>query len=119
MCSDCPDWDECSGCSIEKGDIKPVCAAPLDHTSASEPGATLETLEIDEEHWRAMDNSTNILACYNPDACGGGVTGAEGFCASGYKGACEGVREEATRLVLVVRSDCLNEAMPSLAVRVS
>ena len=101
MCSDCPDWDRCVGCSIENEYNAPVCEEPLDHTLANEPGVTLKTLNIVPGYWRATSTSDKVLACYNPDACSGGVTGAEAFCASGYKEACEGVREEATRLMLV------------------
>ncbi|CAM9792296.1 unnamed protein product, partial [Ectocarpus sp. 12 AP-2014] len=43
-------------------------------------------LNIDEGFWRATNESDSILACYNADACIGGQTGADSFCASGYKG---------------------------------
>ncbi|CAN0398759.1 unnamed protein product, partial [Ectocarpus sp. 13 AM-2016] len=46
----------------------------------------LETLHIDEGYWRATTKSDNILACYNEDACSGGQTGVDSFCASGYTG---------------------------------
>lgn len=97
MCFDCPDWDECSGCSIKNEYNVPVCEVPLEHTTATEPGSTMETLDIEGGYWRATNTSDKILACYNPDACSGGVTGAEGFCASGYNGSCEGAREEANQ----------------------
>ncbi|CAM9175464.1 unnamed protein product, partial [Hapterophycus canaliculatus] len=61
VCFDCPDWNEC-----------------LDF------GFTLETLSIDEGYWRATNDSDSILACYNPDACSGGQTGSDSFCAVGY-----------------------------------
>lgn len=103
-CFDCPDWDMCFGCTIESGDVTPVCKVPLEHTSADAGDVTLKTLNIDAGYWRATNTSEEILACYNPEACSGGQTGADSFCASGYKGPCEGIREEATRLMLVVRS---------------
>lgn len=89
MCFDCPSWDECSGCSITRGDVTHTCAAPLEHTTSEEQGVTLETLKIDEGYWRATTESDIILACYNTDACRGGETGAEDFCASGYNGPCD------------------------------
>ncbi|CAM9755964.1 unnamed protein product [Ectocarpus fasciculatus] len=85
-CFDCPAWDECSGCSITRGDVKPVCEAPLEHTKAEGPGTTVETLTIARGHWRATNESESILACYNADACIGGETGADGYCSPGYKG---------------------------------
>ena len=91
MCFDCPDWDQCSGCTIEEGDLTPVCEVPLLHTTATEPGSTLETLNIEGGYWRATITSKKILACYNPNACSGGRTGTDSFCASGYDGPCEGV----------------------------
>ena len=89
MCFDCPDWDECSGCTITKGDVKPVCEVPLEHTTAEGPGVTVDTLTIARGYWRATNQSEKILACYNADACIGGETGADGYCSPGYKGACE------------------------------
>lgn len=89
VCLDCPGWDECSNCTIERGNVTPTCKASLEHTTASEPGVRLETLNIDEGYWRATNTSEKILACYNADACIGGVTGADSFCAPGYTGPCE------------------------------
>ncbi|CAM9340915.1 unnamed protein product, partial [Hapterophycus canaliculatus] len=43
-------------------------------------------LNIDKGYLRATNTSDIILACYNPDACSGGLTGSDGFCTSGYKG---------------------------------
>ena len=89
VCFDCPGWDECSDCSIGRGDITPTCEAPLEHTSADEPGVTLETLNVSRGYWRVTNTSDNILACYNADACVGGATGADNYCALGYAGPCE------------------------------
>ncbi|CAM9614990.1 unnamed protein product [Ectocarpus sp. 12 AP-2014] len=86
VCLDCPDWTECVGCSVTSENVTSACETPLEHTSASEPGLTLETLKIDEGYWRATTKSDTILACYNPDACTGGQTGAASYCASGYTG---------------------------------
>eukprot|EP00752_Nemacystus_decipiens_P005318 g4824.t1 len=93
VCLDCPDWDECLGCSIARGNVVPTCEAPLEHTEAKENGSTLETLSIAGGYWRASNDSDKIMACYNADACIGGLTGAEDYCAQGYTGpycaACE------------------------------
>ncbi|CAM9790765.1 unnamed protein product [Scytosiphon promiscuus] len=86
VCLDCPSWDECSGCSITKGNVTPACVAPLDHTSADEPGAVLETLNITQGYWRSTSKSYQIVACFNADACSGGQTGADDYCTPGYKG---------------------------------
>lgn len=100
-CLDCLAWEKCFGCTIVDGDITPACEAPFEHTTANEPGLSLETLNVSRGYWRATDNSTNILACYNPDACNGGLTGADNYCASGYKGPCEGIQERVTHLPLL------------------
>ncbi|CAN0380979.1 unnamed protein product, partial [Scytosiphon promiscuus] len=47
----------------------------------------LETLNITKGYWRATNESRTILACPNADACKGGQTDAENYCASGYTGA--------------------------------
>ncbi|CAM9817698.1 unnamed protein product, partial [Ectocarpus sp. 12 AP-2014] len=86
VCFDCPYWDECSGCTMTRGDVKPVCEEPLEHTTAEGPGVTVETLTIARGYWRATNQSEIILACYNPDACIGGETGANGYCSPGYTG---------------------------------
>ncbi|CAN0016960.1 unnamed protein product [Ectocarpus fasciculatus] len=86
VCLGCPAWDECSNCTIADGTVTQICEVPLEHTSADEDGLTLETLNIDEGYWRATTESVIILACYNADACAGGKTGADSFCASGYQG---------------------------------
>eukprot|EP00903_Cladosiphon_okamuranus_P018352 g16884.t1 len=86
VCLDCPDWAECSGCSIARGNVVPTCEAPLENTEATQPGTTLETLDIARGYWRATNDSDNVLACYNADACIGGRTGADDFCAPGYTG---------------------------------
>lgn len=46
-CFNCPAWNECSGCTITRGNVTSACEVPLEHTSADEDGATLETLDID------------------------------------------------------------------------
>lgn len=89
MCVGCPDLDECSGCTITRPDITPICEAPLEHTTAEQEGVTLETLSIARGFWRATNKSENILACFNTDACIGGVP-LDGYCAQGYTESCEG-----------------------------
>ncbi|CAM9479810.1 unnamed protein product [Ectocarpus fasciculatus] len=85
-CLDCPDWEECRNCTIETADVVPTCSRPLEHTTADESGVTFETLSISPGYWRATNQSDNILACFNADACNGGETGAAHFCDNGYMG---------------------------------
>lgn len=105
MCFDCPAWEECSDCTITEGTVTPECEAPLEHSSADTVGVTMETLSIDEGYWRATNESYRILACYNADACEGGQTGSEGYCAEGYKGPCEW-RIMAHALAVLWQRDC-------------
>lgn len=90
VCFDCPGWNECSDCNITKSTVTPECDAPFEHSSADRVGVTLETLSIEKGYWRATNESDSILACYNVDACYGGQTGSDSFCAPGYKGPCTG-----------------------------
>ena len=67
----------------------PSCAEALDHTSSAGGTVTLEMLSIDPGYWRVTEYSEDVLACYNADACLGGVTGTDGYCLEGYEGPCE------------------------------
>ena len=61
----------------------------MDHANSSGGTATLETLSIQPGYWRATASSKDILACYNTDACLGGVSGTADYCLEGYEGPCE------------------------------
>lgn len=74
---------------MTRGDVKPVCEVPLEHTTAAGDGATLEMLTIARGYWRATNKSESILSCYNAGACLGGEMGADGYCSPGYKGPCK------------------------------
>lgn len=79
----------CDGCSFDEPPLIPVCSEVMEHAVSSGGTVTLEMLEIEPGHWRATQSSEDILACYNEDACLGGVTGAPGYCLEGYEGPCE------------------------------
>lgn len=61
----------------------------MEHTKSSGGNTTIEGLEIDPGYWRATKTSRKVLACYNTEACKGGVTGAVDYCRAGYEGPCE------------------------------
>ena len=67
----------------------PYCEVVLAHSSSNGSSTTIESLSIDPGYWRATATSENVLACYNLDACEGGVTGASNYCHKGYEGSCE------------------------------
>jgi len=85
VCKDCDVL--CQTCLYEEKE--PVCNAVIDHSSSPGGSATVEMLLIEHGYWRASNTSTNIFACYNPDACQGGVTGSPGYCLKGYEGPCK------------------------------
>lgn len=60
----------------------------MPHATSAGGAATVRTVSIDPGFWRATPFSEEVLACYNPDACLGGVTGTAGFCLEGYSGPC-------------------------------
>ena len=66
-----------------------LSVAGIEHASSAGGVVTLAGLKIDQGYWRATASSTNILECYNGDACRGGITGGAEYCSEGYKGACE------------------------------
>eukprot|EP00903_Cladosiphon_okamuranus_P020904 g19197.t1 len=85
VCNGCEDI-ECEGCLFEETMLVPVCSTELDHSTSRGGSVSLELLEIDPGYWRATNTSEVVLACYNEDACLGGITGADDYCDQGYGG---------------------------------
>ncbi|CAN0170750.1 unnamed protein product, partial [Ectocarpus sp. 4 AP-2014] len=81
-CSGCQ--ATCDGCA--QPPMVPLCSDVIPHSMSDGGVVTLETLSIDPGYWRAISSSTEVLACYNSDACVGGITGATGYCGMGYEG---------------------------------
>lgn len=77
----------CSNCEFDFNVSS--CTEELDHTTSAGGDTTLEELEIDSGYWRYNTGSEAVLACYNKNACAGGISGEAGFCHSGYEGPCE------------------------------
>ena len=112
----------CDRCSFDEPPLVPACSEVMEHAVSPGGVVTLEMLEIEPGYWRATETSTDILACYNEDACLGGVTGAAGNCLEGYEGPCEyfrvgvrAVRERSsvlrdTSLSLLSASACRGDA---------
>ncbi|CAN0353583.1 unnamed protein product [Ectocarpus sp. 6 AP-2014] len=84
----------CKGCSkesdwlvmVESEDRVPKCSEQLEHTQSKGGNTTIQTLELDPGYWRTTRDSTHVLACYNGDACEGGMTDDQAFCHQGYEG---------------------------------
>ena len=89
VCDGCGSQEECSGCIVKDNNQTHVCTEVLDHTDSQGGTATLETLVLDPGHWRATNSGRQIMACFNKDACGGGLTGKPDNCSTGYEGPCE------------------------------
>jgi len=87
VCSGCRSL--CTSCSFEEPQVEPTCTRVLDHTSSPGGTVTLAQIRIDPGYWRATESTTNVLACYNADACLGGVTGTAGYCREGSDGPCK------------------------------
>eukprot|EP00903_Cladosiphon_okamuranus_P021507 g19772.t1 len=84
VCSGCQ--TSCDECLFEEPDRVPVCKGAIDHSTSSGGTVTLQTLSIDPGYWRATASSEDILACYNADACLGGISGTIDYCLEGYEG---------------------------------
>lgn len=84
LCKDCD--VPCEDCHFEGKE--PMCSEELDRSSSPGGNITLELLFIEKGFWRVSNTSTIIRACYNEDACEGGVTGAQDYCRKGYEGPC-------------------------------
>ena len=87
VCGGCQ--PECRNCILGDSNLDATCSNELEHTTATGPVNTLETLSIDKGYWRATNASSDILACFNKAACLGGQTGSATFCDDGYMGPCE------------------------------
>ena len=85
VCRDCDAG--CGDCNISLR--APACTEVMKHTKSTGGKTTIEGLTIDEGYWRATKTSRKVLACYNTDACKGGVTGVVDYCKAGYEGPCE------------------------------
>lgn len=80
---------KCDTCKVEDKNLVPICTVQPEHTQSEGGDTTIETLNLDRGYWRATNKSDNILACYNEEACRGGLTGSASFCQPGYEGPCE------------------------------
>lgn len=78
----------CDGCVFVDGLLAPVCTDVMDHSTSKGGNITLQSLSIEKGYWRPTASSIEVLACYNADACLGGVTGTSGYCLDGYEGPC-------------------------------
>lgn len=87
ICDGCDDV-VCYDCFLE-AQLTPKCTPAFEHSTSSGRAVTIHGLEIDEGYWRATTSSTTILACYNPDACVGGITGTSSYCTEGSEGPCK------------------------------
>ncbi|CAN0045690.1 unnamed protein product, partial [Scytosiphon promiscuus] len=85
VCSECE--ATCDQCFFDTPNAFPTCAELMAHSESAGGNTTLATVSIDPGYWRATNSSTEVLACYNADACLGGVTGRAGYCQEGYEGA--------------------------------
>lgn len=84
VCSGCQ--TSCDECSFEEPDLAPICEDVVDHSISSGGTVTLEALLIQPGYWRATASSTVVLACYNAEACLGGVSETADFCLEGLRG---------------------------------
>eukprot|EP00752_Nemacystus_decipiens_P012610 g11167.t2 len=84
VCDGCP--ERVDGIEVENEDRVPICLEQLPHTRSEGGDSTIEALELDAGYWRTTNDSVYVLACYNEDACEGGMTDDPDFCREGYEG---------------------------------
>ena len=89
VCGGCGAQGKCSRCIVKDSSHTPVCTDVFDHTDSQGGIATLETLILEAGYWRATNSSRQIMACFNKNACGGGLTRNPDNCSTGYEGPCE------------------------------
>ncbi|CAN0042723.1 unnamed protein product [Ectocarpus fasciculatus] len=76
----------CDGCVFGEGLLGPVCSEVMAHSTSAGGNTTLQQVSIDRGYWRATSLSEEVLACFQADACLGGMTGTSGYCLEGYEG---------------------------------
>lgn len=79
----------CQGCMIEDNTSVPICTPLFTHAQSTGGTTTIEGVMVDSEYWRSSNQSTDVLSCFNPEACLGGLTDDPGYCRVGYEGPCE------------------------------
>lgn len=87
VCNGCP--GKAPGYGVENEDSVPSCEVQPEHTRSQGGNTTIETLNVDPGYWRTTNTSLNFLACFNEDACKGGMTDDPAFCQPGYEGPCK------------------------------
>eukprot|EP00903_Cladosiphon_okamuranus_P011652 g10960.t1 len=87
VCKGCD--DNCTSCSYGGRGV-PRCVslseANIMNVESNGGTTTVQKLRIEGGYWRASNISTKVLACYNKEACKGGVSGHSGYCSKGYEG---------------------------------
>lgn len=69
----------------------PICEELPEGANDTATGITLETMDLLPGFYRMSNKSTEILECYQDEACIGGDEAGH-YCAEGYKGPCEWAR---------------------------
>lgn len=86
----CKGCDSRKNCTYEEPNKVPTCSEALENSMS--PGGystTIHDLVIERGYWRATTSSKNVLACYNVEACKGGLTDSPDYCHEGYEGPCK------------------------------
>ena len=78
--------------------LVPTCTAIFENAWSDGANTSIEDIHIDPGYWRATETSDIILACYNEDACLGGITGEVGYCREGYYGPCKTRNDRSKRV---------------------
>lgn len=87
VCNGCD--TSCHECVFDESAVVPMCTQVMQNADSSGGASTLQTISINRGFWRATPDSEVVLACYNSEACLGGVTGVSEYCREGYEGPCE------------------------------
>lgn len=103
VCDGCPAADD--GITMGVENLVPTCTETLENTRSDGANTSIEDIRIDPGYWRATTTTKTILACYNADACLGGITGEAGYCREGYYGPCKTLLEAFCLLARVIRKN--------------
>ncbi|CAN0406528.1 unnamed protein product [Pylaiella littoralis] len=112
----CDGCDECCGCEVEEANSVPICSSQLEHTRSEGGDTTVKSLKVNAGYWRATSTSPDVLACYNEDACLGGLTGSPGYYQEGYEEPyCSVCSKEHAMTLSFTCTECVDAWIPVAA----
>lgn len=85
------------GCDSDLSNVRidnemlPICEPIPLGVKSSRTATTLQRFDLEKGYFRTSADSPNVLECYQPDACVGGIDPSD-YCDIGYTGPCKSMQ---------------------------